>query len=396
MKIQILSVATPSQDHKLKDILTNMELEWIRLLNSAFPFGMNENIKGYGNATKVSMNSDVSKHPYMYYKFARKQNKSHTSNFKKRYNKSNNIQPTINAWKNQLENWENKTDFNSIYNFMLNLKKNKLQLICSTISHSINKTLKLILTSFLISSQNNALNIPSDKKPKIRIVMPFLHKIQDSINIGAIFNNNKIRSILKKSLVHDTIPKTIVVYKYNLPYSCSLFNYNKYLKALTIDTLTQSQTQPCSCINYSDLIYAPAGHIITGKADLLNYSKIQSVVKGTKHKYNKELNEPILKSLFDDVISQYCAKMTSTYKNATFNQKEITDQILNNYSYYSHSLFMNNSSYSSDQPPGRCYDNFKFIITPVDKASNNYSFCCTKHYNYTMMKELGINFKNGV
>jgi hypothetical protein len=35
-----------------------------------------------------------------------------------------------------------------------------------------------------------------------------------------------------------------------------------------------------------------------------------------------------------------------------------------------------------------------FIITPVDKAGSNYSFCCTKYYDEIMMNELGISWNN--
>lgn len=37
-----------------KNILLHKELFWIKLLNTAFPFGLNDNIKGYGNISEIN------------------------------------------------------------------------------------------------------------------------------------------------------------------------------------------------------------------------------------------------------------------------------------------------------------------------------------------------------
>ena len=58
MGIQIVENVDSSVD------ITERELFWINILNTAYPFGLNDNIKGYGNISEGVLPSNVGKNPY--------------------------------------------------------------------------------------------------------------------------------------------------------------------------------------------------------------------------------------------------------------------------------------------------------------------------------------------
>jgi hypothetical protein len=400
MRVQILT-QLPQMSTTTNPRL-NTELEWIRLLGTAYPFGLNEHIKGYGNATKTSDTNKIKLQPYLYYRFARKEFKSHTDNRTKHAlrstlrcaNHTNNIQHTLSTICDQSE-------LNNTFNvFKILRDQSEKQLSMLMLANSRSKSKERgseLLKSYMLGHNFKHFN-NSDiiKKPHIDIVIPFINKKQDLLNMSAIFNNCALKNKLKLALVNQNIPHTRIIHKYNVPISRQIFNYNPHLKRLTEKKLINNITKPCTCHKSPELIYKPTNHIVTGDS-LACGPELKSIFsKGTKHKINEELTQSILDLMFDEAIESYITKLKRLHKVTYDDLNSIKETLRENYERYLKSFLNKIGSLSETDPPLDKSKIHEFIITPIDKASNNYSFCCTKYYDLIMMQELGVIHTNNM
>jgi hypothetical protein len=393
LQIQILHQFEES-NADCKQKLTNNELEWIRMLSSAYPFGLNENIKGYGNASKICEVKSTKIHPYLFYKFARKKNKKHSSNLNR--HKKTPIE-TSNRTLQTLEGYFNEFNHKIALNSLKNMSS---QAIDSLTKASTNQDrpcslrVRNFITSYLTGSRCQPAVI-CENRTYINIVLPFINKNQDKMNNSAIFNNATVRKYVKEIFNTSVPPRFRIVYTYNSPYSLSLFNYNKHLRNVTENDLINSQNTQCNCHESPELIYAPSQHIITGNPRFTG--TLEKVINlGTKHKFNEPLDASILKNMFLSPIKQLCIKLQNLTNCNDLQKQELQDLIWINFDKYSNKFLRSSSilELRSDIPvlDKTALDNF--IITPVDKAGSNYSFCCKKYYNSVMMHELGISYEN--
>jgi hypothetical protein len=393
IRLQILSKVDFKLDNN-KIILTNTELEWIRLLSTAYPFGMNENIKGYGNAAKNVSTNNTKEHPYLFYKFARKKNKKHTSNSNRhKKNHTFNNQETFDQLVTLSKNYETS----KFYRKMKSLSNKNLNLFIMTNNNKkVNKKTSDLMSCCYMGLNTQQRAILSKISPNINVSMPFINKSQDKMNASAVFNNSSVRKIMKNWAGDEGVPRARIVYKYNDPQSRKIFNYNKHLRRINTKNLARSQKSPCICGKYPEMIYPPSGHIISGNLQTVN-KELGNIIKlGTKHKFDKEINPVILASIFETSAQSFCSKIQKLYKFDTDTQNELFKCIMENFDKYSDKFFKKTSEYelASKEPIIDVSLLNGFIITPVDKAGSNYSFCCTKYYDEIMMNELGISWNN--
>jgi hypothetical protein len=394
LKLQILTNIVHSGSEN-KNSLTNLELEWIRILSTAYPFGMNESIKGYGNATKRCQMNTTKVQPYLFYKFARKQNKNHTHNSKRHTKRS---EFSFLETSQELTNLSENSEFSTIFRKMKNLKNKNLETI---MLHSNNKTFNrktshIVYCCYIGLKNKTDANTVDKSKNHVNITIPFINKAQDKLNSSAIFNNSKVRNIIKNHNI-ENVPKVRIVYKYNDPYSRKLFNYNKHLRHMNTISLTNNQKQDCICKKYPDMIYKPSGHIISGNLQTVNHEMNQIINYGTKHKFNKEINYETLRGFYKDASTAFATKLKGLYKFDDITKESISNSVMDSFERFSDRFFRVTTlqELSSNEPHIEKNLLNGFIITPVDKAGSNYSFCCEKHYYKIMMDELGISLQNG-
>jgi hypothetical protein len=393
LQVQILNKIDENSPN-MKQALTNNELEWIRMLSAAYPFGLNENIKGYGNASKVYDTKNTKSHPYLFYKFTRNENKKRISNSNrhKKYEIKNPIVILENLNK-LLKSFNHKDAYNTLKSLTKRAINNLAMTSASNI-HYHNHKVTSFITSFISGNRKKSKTI-NENRTFINIILPFINNKQDQMNNSAVFNNASIRKCFKEIYENEKIPRIRLVYKYNTPYSLSLFNYNHHLRNLTINDLIISQNKKCDCLNNPEHIYGPANHIITGNPHFID--TLQEIINfGTKHKFNKNLNREILEEMFHTAASTLCNKISNITKCNEIFKLKLHDSIMTNFEKYYDQFSRRNipSDLTTDLPEVDKGDFQNFIITPVDKAGSNYSFCCKKYYNQIMMQELGISCQN--
>ena len=259
---------------------------WIRLLNTAYPFGLNDNIAGYGNVTEVN---PLEKPNHPYFRIQLPPRKRPPSDRKKNKRRSRQCNTGCITY---LQSVVKETDFaKRLYEHMQS-QSQRTYIYCRTMIADTkwsadNPQLKTFMLAFLAAKYKpKHRQTPSGAMD--RLIIPFLSEGMDRINIKKCFEHSNVRRTLPNDI---QIPKIQVVYTYTAPTSRSIFNYSKKLRNISnIDELSIQLSETCDCVN-SPFMYQPAGHIITGNLDIIGNDNIRNLLKkGTKFRIPKVNN----------------------------------------------------------------------------------------------------------
>ena len=110
----------------------------------------------------------------------------------------------------------------------------------------------------------------------------FLSKNIEKINLSAILRDKDVISSIP-SIAKSFKPPTIV-YSLNPPIGSKLFNFNKFVNNLDVESfLVDSSTLPCKC-SKSPFKDKDHGHIITGDLRMIQNNKLRKLfTKGRKN-----------------------------------------------------------------------------------------------------------------
>ena len=107
------------------------------------------------------------------------------------------------------------------------------------------------------------------------IKIPFINKGIEFIDLPSIFRDINVISAIPSYFENTESP--IICYKYNKPIRNTIFNFNKLVSDLDIET---SSPDSWDCKN-SKFCYQPAGHIVTGNLKIITDSRIRCYFKRT-------------------------------------------------------------------------------------------------------------------
>lgn len=386
LKIQILYQTDITNAEQLKADLLEKETLWIRTLNTAYPYGLNDSLKGYGNISEMN-NPLINKHqPYFTIPVNRRK-RSHGKRHRKNYN-SNNITNKTEESIKYIETFQN--DIHKCYIFMRSLPKaiHKALLEMAMRKQFINKSTLLIL-GFEAKTFNKG------KEPKTanpyRWKIPFINKGIEAIRIETIMKDKRLNNLLPAP-----IPRPIsITYTYNFPNRTKLCNYNKELKTLTTERLKEIINKDCACKDYPTYVNKHYKHVLTGDLNIIKNDQLKKIFqRGASYrlctKTDWKLNDEVIEEAISNLIEWF---VTHSKKNPT-SYDEYKNRFLQLYK--SRKKHYNNSSVINDNANTIPLKELKhlhndFIITVVDKASNNLVLVCKKLYMLTICKELGID-----
>ena len=205
------------------------------------------------------------------------------------------------------------------------------------------------------------------------IKIPFINKGIDFIDLPSIFKDNTVEW---SSLYYfENKEPPIICYKYNKPIRSTIFNFDKLVANLDIDTKTPDSSD---CKN-SKFCYEPAGHIITGNLKIISDSTIRSIIsKGPKYRLPSQIDFNKCKEEMAVALNEFCKRWCrrehvecnalNSWKISIFN---IIEKRISFYS-KNHNLLPPKPKLSFRHlKQGIQQFNEKFVLAPADKASNN-------------------------
>ena len=238
---------------------------------------------------------------------------------------------------------------------------------------------------------------PKRSPPTNILHLDFHNKGIEMVNLAAILNSadviNTIPSVAKKFT-----PPT-VVYTLNPPISTSIFNFNKFVGSLNVANFMQDDSiLPCQCANssFSDINH---GHIISGDLRLIKNNKLRKLfAKGPKYRESKFIDwDSVQANLLESVkncAETWCKKHKKNEKVLRIWKTTVSEKIRNKID----SLKISRPARTVHEilKDRECISSLaelkeRFVIVPIDKATNNVAFICKRFYASVLVKELGLD-----
>ena len=135
------------------------------------------------------------------------------------------------------------------------------------------------------------------------IKIPFINKGFDFIDLPSIFRGNTVESPVPNCFANKEPP--IICYKYYKSVRSTIFNCNKLVANLDMDTKTP-ESLDCK---YPKFCYQPAGHINTGNLKIISDSRIRSIIsKGPKYKLASQIDSNKCREEIAVTLNVFCKR----------------------------------------------------------------------------------------
>ena len=122
----------------------------------------------------------------------------------------------------------------------------------------------------------------------------------DFIDLPSIFRDKSVQSSIPNYFKNCEVP--VICYKYNKPIRGALFNFNKLVSDLVIETCTPDSW---ACKD-SKNVYPAAGHVITGTLKIISDSRICSIIaKGPKYRFPVQIVFQICREKLQDPLMNF-------------------------------------------------------------------------------------------
>ena len=202
------------------------ELKWIKLLQTPYPLGFNDNIYHEGNLTKMP-DFDV----FSLLEFRKRKARSHGIKKIGNCKRKCRVQKLANC---TLRDLATKLDVHGrhyMLSYLGSLPISVLRSLDTEVNKFYDRTNRLFDAALLTRCYTqHAL------RPRHFIEIPFINKGMDFIDLPSIFRDQPVESSTPNYFKNCEVP--IICYKYNKPISGAIFNFNKLVTDLDIETCT--------------------------------------------------------------------------------------------------------------------------------------------------------------
>ena len=392
--VQIIDYIDSSTVLNITKALEDLELLWINTLCTAYPLGLNDNIKGTGNISQSNIIDIYFKAKIMRYK------RGHGI---KSCLKMNKREKRIFKDKNEIENAKKqlKDDFVSSKNIFFRKIKSFQNFQIKQIYNSCGGDIGFFYNVFRSWVHTfSPAEIRPPKKDTDCIIFNFSSKALDHINLNSIIRDTRVQSLLPDNIIPFCPLK--VYYKYDLPLGRRICNYSSFLKNLDSPQIRSILDSSCSCTS-SPFLYEPRGHVLTGNLDIVTDDSLRLLMSyGTKYREPVYMSASDLSDSLSLDIENFIKNKSRKYRlqnNSFEDWKNSVKRIIKNkiefFAEHKPHLFNSKTSALKEHNVKRCLDDLKdkYIICSVDKASSNYVFICKKLYLSILITELGVNLE---
>ena len=383
------------------------ETDWMMKLRTVYPYGLNEKTGEENNFGQTERNYDIVGKNFP--KLPRLSERTCESRHRKNNFSSFDCKQFLENFSNQLNN-SIRNAANYIRVVLSSMKKKHMkELAChfrEILEGEGDDYSSLQWYMIALDIIETRLYKPPPEKPKrkpskYRMNINFANKALDFINLPKILRSEKLQEYRPEKMEVEDVP--MVVYTLSDSIRPAILNYAKFVNELDLDAFhTDDKTIPCHCHEFdAKFVDTHHKHIITGDLSIIKNNKLRKLIsKGPKYREPVKINweeaqNEIVKGL-DQYIEDIAARLKvkgkdyfSTWKNNVL--KMVGDRISK----------IKESFIERDVHPVLKDDNVKtylkslhnkFVLVPIDKASNNIAIICKRLYASIIHKEL--NFSN--
>jgi len=358
--------------------LHDTENFWIRTLNTAYPLGLNEKVRGCHGLVTAKVYDGSTGTPYLQMKGPRR-----TKPRGKRSSRKN--APTNEDAILHIRNLLDTGPPHSVLRYLRGLRQSTLRsLRQATTTVKLDNALRILaaFTSGLITARTQ----PKRNSPKITVIAQYVNHGLGTVLFDNIFHNRELKRIIPD--VSDIGVR--IAYKREAPFGRSICNHTSFLKTLTVDTIVELAQRDCDCVA-SPYIYAPHGHVITGDLNIVEDTRLRTIMGyGSKYRIPADVDPVKVLEQTDAILAQFITKYKGAHRNSLDAFCERFRGIINT---RITRLTAANQTRLVSPKIHYMIKNLqrRYIIAPADKASNNLVILCKRYYLLAMCQEMGVH-----
>ena len=387
MRITVLDKISEERD---KPKLRDMEINWIKILTSAHPFGLNDSIKGYGNVSEWDLNNPMhgKNCPYFMVPVERKGKR------KSRGKKRRRSKVTDDQFLEKIKALQLNKDYNAIYQALKQASKKTLKVAVQDAQNMTDdKELRLLISGYCIGyfDTGKQTDVKKKRMEGVSVKLDYVSNKISEMNVQSYMNKTRNKAILGYNQETSAcFKKAKVIYNYGIPIGRKICNYKSFIKGLTDEEL-EGQAEPvCKCSDkYSDYI-ALDGHVVSGDMNIVkdNMYLRNLMNKGANYRIDRNF-------LTMDDLQNYRISIRE-YAEKVYCRDDLSDRERDVETYVERILYYVSRNVeirsTYEGTPNLKSDSLRDLIcVPVDKASNNFAFICKALYLRMIRKELNID-----
>ena len=242
--------------------------------------------------------------------------------------------------------------------------------------------------------------IKERRTPKNVITIQFVNKGLDDIHVSKIFNSPEVVSLLPEVLRgEEEVPSCTM--KLDPPIRSKILNYKETVSSLKVfvdeDVSFVENLPMCDCTN-SEFCDPHHKHIVSGDLRIISNTKLRKLFsKGPNYREPKMLNyrkcKQSIESSISSSINHLAAKYSLDVESFLAWKKKILELVDNRIK------ILNSRKVPSVTKPVLQDEDViaslaevhrKFVVVPIDKASNNVALICKRFYIQNLLNEVGV------
>ena len=387
-------------DANLRSQRLEHEDYWIKCMRTIYPYGLNDKAK------ELSLNRNSVGHLFPHIP----RETRHNSRTRKR--RTNNPL-THEDFFYDVYMWfydRPKESFNLTRKLLNKCKKVVLKRIASSIingddpclhDENLNTFHEYILDIIDTKLYKKSVEKKIKKAPENLCVVYFRSKAIEYINLPSILRNREVIEELPEELrLPETIP--VVTYKLGKTIRNKIFNFKDIVSSsmLELDNLNIIDDIECDCQS-SPYCDPDHGHVITGNLNIVQNNSLKKLLsKGPNFREKKTINFSKAKSDIVSALDDLIERLKDKYNYSQHDFQSWKKKVIENLDLKVNKLketvtVKRTSPVLSDVNALKHLDHLqqKYVITPIDKASNNFAFICKKFYLKKLLNE--VDFLNG-
>ena len=348
---------------------------WMRELKTIYPYGLNDNIRGLGNISKLK------NEPVVWRLFNKR-----TRTRKRSGKRPKRAKPTgpagLREWlMTKLGSYKSSGFLKQYVSAILSFKTIDIKQIRTLVEEFLHLNafpihLLLILKDlvrFRLGDVDTCEEVPSSKSSNRHFVkITFHNKGIEMINLSQILHSRRVTDTVP-TFFEDKEPPGLC-YKYTKTIAPTIFNFRKVSKTLDIN----KQPSGCECSS-PPYVYGPLGHIVTGDLSLIANRKLRGIIrKGPNFREQNNIDWDLCLKLCLEGVRKYARKWTAregvdrgALGEWVATVKELVEEKIERLKKRGHNT--RKRKILHDPKCSKVLEKLhkKYVLVPADKASNN-------------------------
>ena len=367
------------------------EAKWTLVLNTAHPWGLNSNVKGFGTISQDTDPAERRSCPWFQCRYERIIPRGYRE---RKHKKDSSARITDeDSAKTALERYESKDTLRDRFIMLSMMKSAEVRRLMETSFNYENSGFACYQQIVSFQLAHHGTNARTKQQAKY-IPFSYVNRHNNVLNPERILRS---RNIMPDNIDKDLIPEVIFTKSFTETTGSRLLNYSRFLRSLDDGKLVDMMQSNCKCVEdrLTRYVDSSQGHICTGDTEIIEDRATRELVeKGAKFRQTMDDSPSTAKKTCLESMQLFINRLIAPLGQNV--AKELYTAVVNECEklearcirHQRRPLRQVQSVRATQRGTKDLQD--AFVITPVDKAANNFAFTCPKHYVNIMCRELGV------